>query len=66
MWGFAEVLGKFFTVLRVYGPILRHSHDDNDGGMDYHASLAHSSLLPSPYFPSLCTSLPVTFLMLPT
>ena len=26
MWGFAEVLGIFFTVLRVYGPVLRHSY----------------------------------------
>ena len=25
MWGFAEVSGMFLTVLRVYGPILRHS-----------------------------------------
>ena len=25
MWGFAEVSGFFFTVLLVYGPILRHS-----------------------------------------
>ena len=26
MWGLAEVSGIFFTVLRVYGPILRHSN----------------------------------------
>ena len=26
MWGFAEVSGIIFTVLRVYGPILHHSH----------------------------------------
>ena len=26
MWGFAEVSGIVFTVLCVYGPILRHSH----------------------------------------
>ena len=27
MWGFAEVSGFVFTVLRVYGPILRHSYE---------------------------------------
>ena len=26
MWGFAKVSGFLSTVLRVYGPILRHSH----------------------------------------
>ena len=26
MWGFAEVSGIVFTVLRVYGPVLRHSN----------------------------------------
>ena len=35
MWGFAEVSGNVFTVLRVYGPILRHSYVsvDMDGVM---------------------------------
>ena len=28
MWGFAEVSGFFSTVLRVYGPILRHAFED--------------------------------------
>ena len=26
MWGFAEVSEFFITVLRVYGPVLRHSY----------------------------------------
>ena len=31
MWGFAEVSGICITVLRVYGPILRHSCDTGLG-----------------------------------
>ena len=51
MWGFAEVSGIFFTVLRVYGPILRHSYVSSPS-----PAWSNLSARNTPYSPSVTMS----------